>query len=96
MALATAASARDRIDVRLRPEQKKLIERAAEISGMTISSFTVSNAVERAQAVIREHEMWDLGLTDAEVFCNALMNPPAPDERLKSAAGRYKDRYLSR
>jgi uncharacterized protein (DUF1778 family) len=42
----------DRIEVRLSPDERALIERAASSSGLSVSAFLVSSAVARAGEVI--------------------------------------------
>jgi hypothetical protein len=63
--------ARERIDIRLRPEQN-------------------------AQRTIREYEMWTLEQPDAELFAEALAQPPSLGPRLTAAAKSHKDRILQR
>ena len=87
---------RERIDIRLRPEQKIFIEKAAHIKGLTLTDFIIQNAVENAKQAIREYETWTLERPDAELFAAALMNPPAIGPQLTQAAKRYKDRFLQR
>ncbi len=89
-----ATRARERIDVRLRPEQKAEIERAAEIKGLTVTDFIVQNAVANARQAIREHETWTLERPDAELFAAALMKPAKPGPRLAAAAKRYKEHFV--
>jgi len=74
---------RERIDVRLRPEQK------AEI----VTDFIIQNAVANARQAIREYETWILERPDAEIFAAALLgaNPLGP--QLTRAAQRYKERF---
>ncbi len=57
-----------RLDVRLDPEQKKLIEEAAALSGSTISSFVQAALLEKARAVIREHRAVERLVLSAEAF----------------------------
>ena len=45
-----------------------------------------------AKRAIQEHETWTITGKDAEVFVNALLNPPAPNERMKAAVQRYRER----
>jgi uncharacterized protein (DUF1778 family) len=87
---------RERIDIRLRPQQKASIEKAAYLKGLTITDFIIQHAVENAQRTIREHETWTLEQPDAELFAGALMNPPSLGPRLASAARRYKESQLRR
>jgi uncharacterized protein (DUF1778 family) len=85
---------RERIDVRLRAEQKSFIERAASIKGITVTDFILQHALENAQQIIREYDTWRLERPDAELFAQALANPPAIGPQLTSAAQRYKERFL--
>ncbi len=95
-AIATARkhTARERIDIRLRPEQKTFIERAAHIKGLTLTDFIVQNALENARQAIRDHESWTLELPDAELFAAALTKPPSLGPQLTKAAKRYRRRFL--
>lgn len=93
---AAARKARERIDVRLRPEQKAEIERAAAIKGLTLTDFIVQNALENAKQTIREHECWTLERPDAEVFAEALMAPATVGSKLAAATKRYQERFLDR
>jgi len=85
----TIRKARERIDVRLRPEQK------SEIKGLTVTDFIIQNAVANARQAIREYETWTLERPDAEIFAAALMEPAALGSQLTQAAKRYKERFLS-
>jgi uncharacterized protein (DUF1778 family) len=89
-----AGKARERIDIRLRPQQKASIEKAAYIKGLTVTDFIVQHALEIAQRTIREYETWTLELPDAELFAEALMSPPSLGPRLTEAARRYKESQL--
>lgn len=82
--------AEDRIDARLPTETKQLIERAAALSGVTLSDFVVSKAYEAAQILVREHEGWVLNRRQSKAFVEALLNPAEPNEVLQAAATRYR------
>ncbi len=88
----TAALRTQRTEARLLPDQKKRIERAANIKGISISDFMVQNADEAAIRTIQQHESWTLETKDRDRFVEALLHPPEPSARLKSAARRYQDR----
>ncbi len=45
-----------RLDLRLDPEHKALIERAARISGASVSEFVVAHALEASRRVLAEHQ----------------------------------------
>lgn len=89
-----ARRTRERIDVRLRPEQKIEIERAAHIKGLTITDFIIQNAVTYARQTIREYETWTMERPDAELFAAALMEPVTLGPQLTKATKRYKERFL--
>lgn len=93
MAKEAGRNSRERIDVRLRPEQKSEIERAAQIKGLTVTDFIVQNAVANARQAIREYETWTLERPDAEVFAAALVAPAVLGPQLDQAAKRYKERF---
>ena len=82
----------ERAEARLLPEQKKRIERAASIKGLSLSDFIVQHADEAAIKTIQSHASWILEERDLEVFVHSLLNPPAPNARMKAAARRYKER----
>jgi uncharacterized protein (DUF1778 family) len=82
----------ERTEARLLPEQKRRLERAASIRGVSLSDFIVQNADEAAIRTIQQHENWTLGAKDRDIFLKVLLSPPMPSARLKSAAKRYKDR----
>ena len=84
--------AEDRIDARLPAETKALIERAAVITGVTLSDFVISRAYEAARTIVREHETWVLSRRDSQAFVEALLNPPKPGKALRDAAARYNSR----
>jgi len=82
--------AEDRIDARLPAETKQLIERAAVITGVTLSDFVISRAYEAAAAIVREHDTWVLSRRDSKAFVDALHNPSEPNKALKAAAARCR------
>jgi uncharacterized protein (DUF1778 family) len=82
----------ERTEARLLPEQKKRIERAARLKGLSLSDFIVQHADEAAIKTIQLHTTWTLENRDRDVFVQALLNPPEPSARMKAAVKRYKER----
>lgn len=80
---------KERLEARLTVEQKRQIERAANIRGISISDFVISSAEEAAVRAIREQETLALNERARIIFAEALLNPPPPGKRLVAAAGRY-------
>lgn len=77
----------ERIDVRLPSDAKDVIKRAAEIKGMSASDFAVSAAYDAAQATILGQRLMKLDREQSMRLAESLMNPPEPNEALKSLVG---------
>ena len=86
----------ERLNLRLNPAAKRRIEQAAAFEGKTVSSFIVSSALAIAERTIREHETMALSRRDAEVFLDAIINPPRPSAKLGKAIEEHRRRVLSR
>jgi uncharacterized protein (DUF1778 family) len=80
----------ERLEARVTPDQKRLIERAAELRGTSVTTFVVDSAQEAATKTISEFEMLDLQAEARELFVNVVLNAPAPHEAARIAARRYK------
>ena len=68
------------------------LERAAAYAETSVTDFVLANAVAAAERVIESHEKITLSTRDWEAFYDALINPPEPNEKLKEAARRYRER----
>lgn len=79
-----------RLEARISVEQKTVLQQAAALSGRTLSEFIVASAHEAAKRVIQEHETIRLSRSEQIAFVTALLNPPAPNERLRQAATAYR------
>jgi uncharacterized protein (DUF1778 family) len=89
--MAQAVLRTERTEARLRPDQKARIEFAANLRGLSVSDFIVQHAEEAAIRTIQQYESWTLDARDRDFFIEALLNPPQPGSRLKSAAERFRD-----
>jgi uncharacterized protein (DUF1778 family) len=92
----TASTNSERLNLRLKPAAKRRIEQAAAFEGKTVSSFIVSSALATAERTIREHETMVLSRHDAEVFLEAVLNPPKPGAKLRKALEEHRHRVVSR
>lgn len=79
-----------RLEVRVSAAQKGLLQRAAALSGRTLSEFVVASAQDAARRVIAERESIRLSREEQVAFVEALLQPPAPNARLKRAAKAYR------
>lgn len=72
-----------RVDFRVSDIQKALLERAAEIKHLSLSSYILSSSIKQAELDIAENEILILSNRDRDLIMSALENPPEPNEALK-------------
>lgn len=82
-------SATARLEARISPDLQKLIKRAAEIQGRTLTDFVVAAVQDAAQRAIEQSEVIRLSLADQQRFAQALLSPPEPTPALKRAMARH-------
>lgn len=90
MATKTHPKATARLEARITPENKALLQHAADIQGRTLTDFVVATVLAEARRAIEQHQTLKLSLEDSEAFVNTLLNPPQPSDSLKAAAMGYK------
>ena len=86
----------ERVNLRLNETAKRRIEQAASFEGKTVSGFIVSSALEKAEKAIQKHETMALDRRDAKRFFDAIVNPPAPNDKLRAAMDEHRKRVASR
>jgi len=96
MATAKTSPKSARIETRVSQDQKELIERAAEVSGRTVSDFVIAHVEVAAKKVIEEHEKLYLDQTQSRLLVDALLTPKKPNKKLKLAMENYRKRVESR
>jgi uncharacterized protein (DUF1778 family) len=79
-----------RLEVRVTPGQKELIERAACVQGRTVTDFVIATLQDAAQKAVEENSVWKLSQSQQKAFVEALMDPPAPNQKLRAAYQRYE------
>ncbi|MBM3511388.1 MAG: DUF1778 domain-containing protein [Alphaproteobacteria bacterium] len=83
------AQRHDRISLRLSLRSKRKLERAAAYSDKTLTDFVVDIALEKADAVVRAHEVIRLTEPEWERFQRLLLDPPGFNKRLRTAFARH-------
>jgi uncharacterized protein (DUF1778 family) len=73
------------MNLRLRPEQKAALVRAAALRRTDLTDFVLQPALREAKAVIEESERIVLSQRDSLLVLNLLEHPPAPNARLRAA-----------
>ncbi|MDR1967872.1 MAG: DUF1778 domain-containing protein [Burkholderiaceae bacterium] len=85
--MPTAATAR--LEARISPELQKMLKRAAEIQGRTLTDFVVTAVQEAALRAIEQTEIIRLSLADQQRFAEVLLSPARPAPALKRAIARH-------
>jgi len=80
----------ERLETRVTREQKRLLQRAADLSGRSLSDFVISSAQEAALRTVQQFEVITLSARDQEIFVKALLNPPRPNAALRAGWKRYR------
>lgn len=86
---ASMTTRADRIDVRITPETKALLVRAATLRGSNLTTFMLESAQERAVELIERYERLSLTNRDRDTLLSALDHPPAPAPALRKAFQKY-------
>lgn len=79
-----------RLEARVSSEQKNLFQRAASLSGRTLSEFVIDSTQEAAARIVQEHEVIHLSREEQIAFVSALLAPSEPGTRLKKAIQSYR------
>jgi uncharacterized protein (DUF1778 family) len=82
---------KDRLDFRLDRSIKLRIERAATVTGQSVSSFAVAALVREANSILAESEAITLNAEASRVFLDRLDKDIKPNARLKRAAKRHAE-----
>lgn len=78
----------ERIELRVNLEQKSIIEKAASINGLSVSSYMLSQALKSARTDIENSEIIKLTNKDRDLFLKSIENKIMPNKALKNALKR--------
>jgi uncharacterized protein (DUF1778 family) len=72
-----------KVQLRMRPRQKEIIARAAELKQTTLTNFMVEQAFQAAQQIVANQTHFRLSPEKWDEFCAALDAPPKKLPRLR-------------
>ena len=75
-----------RLELRVAPDEKEIIDRAATLSGSNTTDFVRSTMLAAAREAVQMHEVIKLTTEGSRVFVDALIDPPEPSENLRALA----------
>ena len=83
-------AATDRLEMRMRPEEKGMLVRAAELEGVKLSQFVLGPALKHARQVIAQAEQVTTTAKGYKDVLDALAKPPNPTKALIAAMRDYE------
>jgi len=78
----------ERLQIRVDHAEKRLLERAAEASHVSVSAFVLQSATVQAASVLADRRLIELSAEAAAAFSEALEQPAAINRRLAAALKR--------
>lgn len=81
----------ERLQIRVDPADKSLLERAAAAAHLNVSAFVLQAAAARAEEVLAERPSIRLSARGARAFSEALAQPAQVNERLAAALQRPRN-----
>jgi len=82
----TAVDDNKRMNLRIRPEQKATLLRAAALKNTDLTDFVLQPALREAAAVIEAADRLHLSERDSLLVLELLENPPPANAKLRAAA----------
>ncbi len=86
----------ERINLRLKSNAKRLIERAASFEGKSVSHFILTSALEQAEKTVQQHETMTLNAKNSMTFFEALAAPVRFNRKLVAALEEHDQRVISK
>ncbi len=85
-----AATPESRLSLRLRPELKRQIERAAAATGKSLTDFVATVLQTESDRVLAEHDRITLSEDEFARFVQALDTDREPNDAFRRAVERYR------
>jgi uncharacterized protein (DUF1778 family) len=80
--MATATRS-EKLDLRLTPEAKRVLNAAAQATRRSVSDFVLESALARAEEALPDRQRFGLDAERWDAFLTALEAPPRPMPRLQ-------------
>lgn len=82
-----------RIELRVKPEEKALLSRAAALRHEDLTGFILRTVLPAAEKVVEQSGRVELSERDSLRVLELLENPPKPSARLRAAARRHRQLF---
>ncbi|HEY1933110.1 MAG TPA: DUF1778 domain-containing protein [Acetobacteraceae bacterium] len=84
----TAESRSERVDLRMTPSAKQVLQHAAAAANKTLTEFLLDSGLHAAHDTLADRRMFVLDQRQWDEFMAALEAPPADNPRLRALLGR--------
>lgn len=74
--MAKTAARTEKLDLRITPQAKGILQRAASAMSRSVSDFVIESALARAEETLPDRRRFGLEEPEWEAFQSALDNPP--------------------
>ena len=81
-----------RLEARVSSDQKDFFQRAASLTGRTLSELVIDSTQEAAARIVQEHEVIRLSREEQVAFVRALLAPSEPGARIDKAVRSYRQK----
>jgi uncharacterized protein (DUF1778 family) len=81
--METMALRQARMEFKTTPDMKKLLNKAATLAGLDLTSFVLGTAIEKARKVLDEHANITLTLQGQEALVKLISTPAKPTPAMK-------------
>ncbi len=81
-----------RLEARVSSDQKDFFQRAATLTGRTLSELVIDSTQEAAAKIVQEHEVIRLSREEQMTFVSALLTLAEPGARIKKAVQSYRQK----
>ena len=81
-----------RLEARVSSDQKDFFQRAASLTGRTLSELVIDSTQEAAAKIVQEHEVIRLSREEQVAFVSALLAPSEPGARIGKAVRSYRQK----
>lgn len=81
-----------RLEVRVSSDQKNFFQRAASLTGRSLSELVIDSTQEAAAKIVQEHEVIRLSREEQIAFVSALLMPSESGQRLQKAVQSYRQK----
>ncbi|MDO8669863.1 MAG: DUF1778 domain-containing protein [Dehalococcoidia bacterium] len=89
--MSTFTKKTERFEQRSTSAVRDLIERAADLSGRSVSDFIISSAEAAARETVHTYQVIQMTTAGTANFVQAFLNPPSSSERMEVEARRYME-----